>query len=1123
MKRKLVYLAIILLSCIWGASFAQDWQMKQARIMTPWAEKVDPNNVLGEYPRPQLVREQWHNLNGIWNFTKVEKMEYNPNQTFDKKILVPFAPESAISGIMDTNHEDNKGKIFLYDREFSVPSSMKGKDIILHFGAVDWKSEVYVNGIKVGEHKGGFDPFSFNITHALKDKGMQKLQVFVQDYQEYGGGLHGKQKINEKIIWYTPVTGIWQTVWLEPVSKTYISKLKLVPNIDHKQINVEIVTQGATTATKANIKVKDGNNIISTIKGVEVDQNLAIDIKNMKLWSPNTPFLYDLEIELIENTKSVDKVGSYFGMRKISVGELNGRPALMLNNEYSFHYGPLDQGFWPDGIYTAPTDEALKFDLEMTKKFGMNMSRKHIKIEPARWYYHCDKMGLLVWQDIPNAGFGVNDKIVGEENLNLRDNFHDEMTRIIKTLENHPSIVMWVVYNEGWGQPNEAITTKGVDLARKLDPNRLISGASGWFDYEIGDIKDTHWYPEPNILPNPVNKRVSVCGEYGGITLKIDNHRWLGGSIMQYTEVYSPQEFTERFVKYTKSIQDLQANGLNAAVYTQITDVEDEENGLITYDRKVVKVNDEQIAKIKEAIERNYTHTAKMYINNAQIDKNSIWKYITSDNPLSDKKWTEVGFADKDWKYGKSGFGNGSLQGAPEHTKWTSKYIYMRKTLTFGSLNQSELNRLRLQIFHDEDAEVYINGVHAASLSKYNNRYEFVDISAEAKQAIRQNGQNLIAVSCKNKEGNQFIDLGFAIVDIPIKEMSYTNEDANIALDAFHNTFFDKDKKIYHAKSNQTGIAAIWTQAIYWDMAINAYKRTGSDHYRQMVEDIYTGNKNHYANFDWNNGKVWFIYDDIMWWIVSLARAYEVFEKPEYLELAKTGFDRVWNGSSIVKDPGSYDPIGGGMYWQWIQNDPPNRPVNDGKMACINYPTVIAAMTLYNITGDKNYLNKACEIYDWARNNLLNQETGIIADSRHGNGEPAWISQLYNQGTAIGAAMLMYNETKDNKFLEDAILSADYVMNITSDKEGYLPIRTGIEQGIYTAIFAEYIAQLIKDGRQTQYISWMNKNINTGWKNRDKNSNLTFKDVTIVAPSGVTEVYDASGIPALMQVIPAIK
>ena len=1123
MKRKLVLLAIVLLSCAWSASIAQDWQMKQARIMTPWAEKVDPNNALPEYPRPQLVRSQWLNLNGMWDFTKVEKMEYNPRQTFDKRILVPFAPESALSGIMDTNHNENKGKIFLYNREFSVPAKMKAKDIILHFGAVDWKSEVYVNGIKVGDHKGGFDPFSFNITHALKDKGTQNIQVFVQDYQEYGGGLHGKQKINEKIIWYTPVTGIWQTVWLEPVAKTYVSSLKLVPNIDLKEINVEVVAEGATSATKANIKVKDGKNVVATLNNVEVGKNVAINIKDMKLWSPDSPFLYDLEVELTNNGKATDKVESYFGMRKISIGELNGRPALMLNNEYSFHYGPLDQGFWPDGIYTAPTDEALKFDLEMTKKFGMNMSRKHIKVEPARWYYHCDKMGLLVWQDIPNPGFGENDKIIGEGDLKLRDNFHDEMTRIMKSLENHPSIVMWVVYNEGWGQPDEATTTKGVDLARKLDPNRLISGASGWFDYEIGDIKDTHWYPEPNILPNPVNKRVSVCGEYGGITLKVDNHRWQGGSIMQYTQVYSPEEFTERFIKYTKAIQNLQANGLNAAVYTQITDVEDEENGLMTYDRKVVKVNDEQIARIRKEIEKNYTHTAKMFVENAQTNKSSIWKYKTTDTPLTNKDWTKVDFADKDWKYGKAGFGNGGLQGAPEHTKWTSKYIYLRRTISFGSLTPSELDRLRLQVFHDEDAEIYINGVLAASLPKYNNRYDFVEISAEAKKAIRPNGQNLVAVSCENKEGNQFIDLGFAIVDIPLEEMSFTNEDATVALDAFHNEFFDKDKKIYHAKSDKSGIAAIWTQAIYWDMAINAYKRTGSTHHKQMVEDIYAGNKDHYAKFDWDNGKVWFIYDDIMWWIVSLARTYEVFEKPEYLEFAKTGFERIWSGSPVVKDPGSYDAVRGGMYWQWIQKDPPNRPVNDGKMACINYPTVIAAMTLYNITGDKTYLDRASEIYDWSRNNLFNQQTGAVADSRHGNGEPAWKSQLYNQGTAIGAAMLMYRETKDKIFLNDAILSADYVMNVTSDSEGYLPIRTGIEQGVYSAIFAEYIGQLIREGNQTQYIPWMNKNINKGWANRDKARNLTFKDVKHKAPNGVTEVYDASGIPALMQVVPSIK
>lgn len=347
---------------------------------------------------------------------------------------------------------------------------------------------------------------------------------------------------------------------------------------------------------------------------------------------------------------------------------------------------------------------------------------------------------------------------------------------------------------------------------------------------------------------------------------------------------------------------------------------------------------------------------------------------------------------------------------------------------------------------------------------------------------------------------------------------SYTKADATLSIDAFHETFFDKSKGIYHAKSDKSGIAAIWTQAIYWDMAMNAHKRTNSARHKQMVDDIYAGNKSYYASFDWDNGKVWFIYDDIMWWIISLARGYEQYGVKEYLDYAESGFRRVWVGSPVVKDPGSYDPVQGGMYWRWIEKDPPRRHQNDGKMACINYPTVIAAMTLYNATGNADYLNKATEIYTWAYDNLFNKETGLVADSRHGKGNPNWTSQLYNQGTCIGAAMMMYKKTGEQRFLNDAVLAADYARNVMST-DGFLPFKNGIEQGIYGAIFAQYIVRLIEDGNKPEYIEWLTSNINAGWNNRDVNRNITYKDVSVPCPTGVVEVYDASTCPALMQVV----
>jgi len=769
MRKNRFILFLLFCFVIHISSFAQKWEMKQARIMTPWAEKVDPRKVLDEYPRPQMVRANWTNLNGVWDFTKVDKIEYNTAQKYDQKILVPFPMESAISGIMDTNHMENRGKVFAYRKKFTIPNSMKNEDILLHFGAVDWKCEVYINGQKVGDHKGGFDPFYFNISSAINPKKKeQEICVFVQDYQEFGGYPHGKQKIGEKIIWYTPATGIWQTVWLESVPKTYIEKLVIRPNIDNQTINVKVLSENMQPHTKAVIRVFDGQKLISTTNDVPVGVETSIIIPEMKLWSPESPFLYDLKVELTDNGKAVDKVDSYFGMRKISVEYFNGHPTMFLNNKHYFHYGVLDQGYWPDGIYTAPTDEALKFDLEKTKEFGMNMSRKHIKVEPARWYYHCDKMGILVWQDIPNPGFGENGKIIGED-MDIRENFHDEMVRIMKSLENHPSIVLWTVYNESWGQPGEKVSKKSLDIARETDSTRLLSIASGWNDYEYGDIKDTHWYPQPNVLPNPMNKRVSVCGEYGGITLLIDGHRWIGGSDMKYTQVYSKDELANTFIGFVNQILGLQANGLCAAVYTQITDVEDEEQGLITYHRKVIRVDEKQMTEVSKAVQRNITHTSVPVMPVSQAGNMvSKWRYYTSDKPLTTDSWKDASFSDGAWHEGFAGFGNGDMQGANINTKWTDSYIYLRKWYGFDSMREGNIDKLQMQVFHDEDCEVYINGILAADLSGNINRYSFAEINQTAKASIKIGKQNLIAVKCKNKVGNQFIDLGFSQVGVSV-------------------------------------------------------------------------------------------------------------------------------------------------------------------------------------------------------------------------------------------------------------------------------------------------------------------------------------------------------------------
>ena len=357
-----------------------------------------------------------------------------------------------------------------------------------------------------------------------------------------------------------------------------------------------------------------------------------------------------------------------------------------------------------------------------------------------------------------------------------------------------------------------------------------------------------------------------------------------------------------------------------------------------------------------------------------------------------------------------------------------------------------------------------------------------------------------------------------------VAQENYTEADIDLAYKAFNEQFLSPSKGIYYEKSSQCGkVAAIWTQAIFLDIAENAYLRTRNEVDRIFFLNLLEGNRNYYDRFNWDNGKVWFIYDDIMWWVISLARTYLITGDRQWLEFSKSGFERVWYGSKILKDKGSYDPVSGGMYWAWNQKRPEGTPTPlMGKMACINYPTVIGAMTLFEATGDSTYFHQGLDIYTWARNNLFDKRAGRVADSRHGNGNPDWKMHVYNQATCIGAAVMLYKATGDKMYLEDAVLAADYTKKRMSKNE-FLHFENGIEQGIYHAIFAQYIIRLIEDGKQPQYLPWLRENINTGWANRLKINNISYKDYANVAPEiEKIESYDASGIPALMQVIPPL-
>lgn len=595
--KKILFSAIALAVSL--AGYAQ-WKPAGDKIKTTWAEQIDPNNVLPEYPRPIMERKEWKNLNGLWEYAIRPTGTQQPAD-MDGQILVPFAVESSLSGVMKTLGKENE---LWYSREFTVPSSWKGKNILLHFGAVDWQADVWVNGVKMGQHGGGYTPFSFDITPVLA-KGKNQITVKVWDPSDEGYQPRGKQVKHPDGIWYTPVSGIWQTVWMEPVSANHITRLKTTPDIDKKILIVEAHTATGNPSAVVSVVVSEGGKVVATGKAMQ-GQPVQLAIENARLWSPENPFLYDMKVTLTDNGKVIDEVNSYAAMRKYSIRQgADGITRLQLNNRNVFHFGPLDQGWWPDGLYTAPTDEALVYDIKKVKDFGYNMIRKHVKVEPARWYTHCDKLGVIVWQDMPNGDRGPEwqsrQYFKGVEMVHSAEseaNYRREWKEIIDLLYSNPCVGVWVPFNECWGQfktPDIAAWTKA------YDPSRLVNPASGGNHYTCGDILDLHNYPGPDLyLYDPM--RATVLGEYGGIGLVMKDHLWMPDRNWGYVKFNNPEEVTTEYIKYAEHLLQLIPRGFSAGVYTQITDVEGEVNGLMTYDRKEIKVNEKKIREMNQKI-----------------------------------------------------------------------------------------------------------------------------------------------------------------------------------------------------------------------------------------------------------------------------------------------------------------------------------------------------------------------------------------------------------------------------------------------------------------------------------------------------------------------------------------
>ena len=713
-------------------------------MRTRWTPEATP---LPEYPRPLMQRDAWTNLNGGWDYAITPADTDTAPTQWDGEIRVPFCVESLLSGVQKPLKPD---QALWYHRRFEAQPADR---LLLHFGAVDWRTTVWVNGSKVGEHEGGYDPFFFDITEAVTP-GTNDITVRVWDPTDTGAQPRGKQILNPNGIWYTAVSGIWQTVWLEPVARTHFTAPGITADWSTGSVRIKPEVSGDAVGLRFSAAVsRDGVEVATA--NASVGTGVTLTIKNADAWSPDAPNLYDLVLTLRSRDTELDRIESYFAFREIRLGKDDaGVQRLFLNGEPLFHFGPLDQGWWPDGLYTAPTDEALKFDIEMTRAFGFNMARKHVKVEPARWYYWADRVGLMVWQDMPSG-----DDYIGPSDPDITRTadseaiYRKEWAATIDHLRGHPSIVAWVPFNEGWGQFK---TGEILDWTKNLDPTRLVDGPSGWADRGGGDMHDAHLYPGPGMFPIEDN-RASVLGEFGGLGLPVDGHLWQSNNNWGYRTYKDQDELRKNYKTLIENMRPLIGRGLAAAVYTQTTDVEGEVNGLLTYDRRVNKMGTDWLAETNARAfgpmptERTILATSER--------TPAQWRYTTAD-PAGD--WAAPTYDDSSWKTGKAGFGTRGTPGAVIGTEWNTSAIWIRRQFTLDAVPTR--GELFLRMGHDENAQVFINGKSVIEVTGWSDGYRMF---GPIDRSVLNKGDNTIAAHCTQTSGGQFIDVGLVVVEEP--------------------------------------------------------------------------------------------------------------------------------------------------------------------------------------------------------------------------------------------------------------------------------------------------------------------------------------------------------------------